>query len=323
MIVAHNIQKSFAEHRVLEGITLHIQQGSIFGLAGRSGAGKSTFLRCINGIEPYDSGSLKVSGVEISQLQHQQLRAFRKTIGMVFQNFSLLERLNVYENVALPMKCWKFDKATIDFQVKKLVGLVGLSRFMTRKPRELSGGQKQRVAIARALVLTPEVLLCDEATSALDPKTAREILLLLREINDQLGVTIIMVTHQMSVLTSICKEMAVMEHGRVECQGMVEKIFREQPRELKNLIGNDHLQTAALQQTATINLLERTPDIVTQLVSNLQLDITIPANQHNPTNLTIQFPTDMYASVTEYLDTRHLAWERGFQHVEKAEVLAN
>jgi D-methionine transport system ATP-binding protein len=323
MIVACNIQKSFAKQHVLKGINLHINQGSIFGLAGRSGAGKSTFLRCINGIEPYDSGTLKVSGVEISHLQDKQLRAFRKTIGMVFQNFSLLERLNVYENVALPMKCWKYDKVTIDFQVKKLVGLVGLSKFITRKPRELSGGQKQRVAIARALALTPEVLLCDEATSALDPKTAREILLLLREINDQLGITIIMVTHQMSVLTNICKEMAVMENGRVECQGLVDSIFKEQPQELRNLLGADHLQSAEIQQTTTINLVERTPDIATQLVNDLQVDITITGRQQNIAGLTIQFPTDMYTKVTQYLDSRHLSWEIGFQHMEEAEVLPN
>ncbi len=323
MIVARDIQKSFAKHHVLKGIDLHINHGSNFGLAGRSGAGKSTFLRCINGIEPYDSGTLKVSGVEINQLQNKQLRAFRKTIGMVFQNFSLLERLNVYENVALPMNCWKYDKVIIDSQVRKLVGLVGLSEFMTRKPRELSGGQKQRVAIARALVLTPEILLCDEATSALDPKTAREILLLLREINDQLGLTIVMVTHQMSVLTSICKEMAVMENGRVECQGLVNTIFTQQPQELKNLLGDDHSHTTAIQQSTTINLQERTPDIVTQLVSDLKVDITITGKQQNMAGLTIQFPTDMYTTVTEYLDARHLAWDIGFQHIEKTEVLPN
>lgn len=323
MIIAQNIQKSFAKHHVLKGINLHINQGSIFGLAGRSGAGKSTFLRCINGIEPYDSGTLKVSGVEITHLRNKQLRAFRRTIGMVFQNFSLLERLNVYENVALPMKCWKYDKVTIDSQVRKLVGLVGLSEFMARKPRELSGGQKQRVAIARALVLTPKVLLCDEATSALDPKTAREILHLLQEINAQLGITIIMVTHQMSVLTSICKEMAVMENGQVECQGLVDTIFKEQPQELRNLLGDDHFQTVAIQQTTTINLLERTPDIVTQLVSDLQVDITITGRQQNTAGLTIQVPTDRYTMVTEYLDTRHLAWDIGVQHMDKAEILPN
>ena len=184
MITACNIRKSFADHHVLKGVNLHIKRGSIFGLAGRSGAGKSTFLRCITGIDPYDRGSLKVSGVEIDHLQNKQLRAFWKTIGMVFQNFSLLERLNVYENVALPMKCWKYNTATIDSEVKYLVGLVGIPELISRKPRELSGGQKQWVAIARALSLTPAILLCDEATSALDPKTAQEILLLLQEINE-------------------------------------------------------------------------------------------------------------------------------------------
>ncbi|MFH0780977.1 MAG: ATP-binding cassette domain-containing protein [Pseudomonadota bacterium] len=323
MIIARNIQKSFAQHRILKGINLRINRGSIFGLAGRSGAGKSTFLRCINGIEPYDSGELKVSGVEIGHLRNKQLRAFRKTIGMVFQNFSLLERLNVFENVALPMKCWKYDKLTIDSQVKKLVGLVGLSELITRKPRELSGGQKQRVAIARALSLTPEVLLCDEATSALDPKTAQEILLLLQEINDRLGITIIMVTHQMTVLTSICKEMAIMEHGRVECQGMVDKIFREQPQELRNLLGANHFQTSSTSQTTTISLLEKKPDIVTQLVSEFKIDITVTGRQPNGSGLTLQFPTDMCEKVTEYLDTHNLSWKILFQYTDEAAALPN
>ncbi len=127
----------------------------------------------------------------------------------------------------------------------------------------------------------------------------------------------------MSVLQSICKEMAVMENGRVECQGLVDTIFKEQPQELRNLLGDDHFQTAAIQQTTTINLLERTPDIVTQLVSDLQVDITITGRQQNTAGLTIQFPSDMYATVSEYLNTRHLAWEIGFQHMEKAEVLPN
>ena len=323
MIVARNIQKSFVHHNVLKGINLHINRGSIFGLAGRSGAGKSTFLRCINGIELYDSGSLKVAGVEIGDLQNKQLRAFRKTIGMVFQNFSLLERLNVFENVALPMRCWKYDRLPIDSQVKKLVGLVGLSELINRKPRELSGGQKQRVAIARALSLTPEILLCDEATSALDPKTAQEILVLLQEINDQLGITIIMVTHQMSVLTSLCKEMAVMEHGRVECQGAVNTIFRERPQELRNLLGTNHFQASSAPQMTTINLLERKPGIVTQLVTELQIDMTVIGKQTNMSGLTLQFPIDMHKMVTEYLNTHHLAWEIGIQHSDKTAALPN
>ena len=323
MILAHKIQKSFSGHHVLKGINLCINRGSIFGLAGRSGAGKSTFLRCINGIEPYDSGSLKVSGVEIGNLQNRQLRAFRKTIGMVFQNFSLLERLNVYENVALPMKCWKYDKAIIDSQVKKLVGLVGISELISRKPRELSGGQKQRVAIARALSLTPEILLCDEATSALDPKTAQEILLLLREINEQLGITIIMVTHQMSVLTSICKEMAVMEHGLVECQGMVDTIFKEQPQELRNLLGVNQFATFSSPKTTTIRLLERKPGMVTQLVSELQIDITVGGGHPDSAGLTLQFPTARFKTVTEYLSSHCLSWETGSQHSEEPATLPN
>lgn len=313
MITASNIHKSFAQQHVLKGVNLYINRGCIFGLAGRSGAGKSTFLRCINGIESYDSGTLKVSGVEISHLQKKHLRAFRKTIGMVFQNFSLLERLNVFENIALPMRCWKYDTSTIEVQVNKLVGLVGLSEYITRKPRELSGGQKQRVAIARALSLTPEILLCDEATSALDPKTAQEILLLLHQINEELGITIIMVTHQMSVLKSICREMAIMECGRVECQGEVGTIFREEPKELRNLLGDSHFQSSTIPQTSAIRLQERKPELITQLVADLKIDITVSGSGPSADDLTLKFPVSRYEMVTEYLNSHQLSWEIDFE----------
>jgi D-methionine transport system ATP-binding protein len=200
MIKINNLKKSFGSLQVLNDINLNIGTGQIYGLIGRSGTGKSTLLRCINGLESYDSGSLLVDGVEVKSLTSKEAREFKRGIGMIFQQFSLLSRLTVYENIALPMKCWKYKNAYIDSKVKELVEVVGIPDKLYAKPEQLSGGQKQRVAIARALSMNPKILLCDEATSALDPKTAQSIITLLNQINQQMGITIIVVTHQMSVL---------------------------------------------------------------------------------------------------------------------------
>ncbi|MCB2218734.1 methionine ABC transporter ATP-binding protein [Desulfofustis glycolicus] len=307
MILSRNIRKSFGKHQILKGIDLHIGKGRIFGLAGRSGAGKSTFLRCINGIEPYDDGSLQVAGVELATLRDRQLRSFRKSIGMVFQQFSLLERLTVFENVALPMKCWNYDNRTIRTRVDELLGLVGLSAKRSQKPWELSGGQKQRVAIARALSLTPEILLCDEATSALDPKTAQEILLLLKGINLQLGITIVMVTHQMSVLTGICDEMAIMEGGRVDCQGAVETIFRQQPKALRNLLGSSRASAESSDVTTTVFLVDKS-DVVARMVFDLDVMLHISKVPVSGAGLLVNVPADRFDEVTRYLDQRQVNW---------------
>ena len=169
MIEISNLQKCYGDIKVLRDINVEIHKEDIYGLLGVSGAGKSTLLRCINGLESYEGGSLKVNGVEVKDLNEKELREFRKNIGMIFQQFSLLERKTVYENVALPMNCWGYKKQDIDKKVKELLNLVELGDKLNSKPRELSGGQKQRVAIARALTLNPQILLCDEATSSLDP----------------------------------------------------------------------------------------------------------------------------------------------------------
>ena len=192
MIEITNLQKTFEDSdlTVLKDISLKIEDGDIYGLVGRSGAGKSTLLRCINGLTGYQKGNLKVDGCEVKELSGIRLREFRKNIGMIFQQFSLLERKTVYENVALPMECWGWTRQKRDQKVKELLELVGLKEKMNVKPRTLSGGQKQRVAIARALTMDPKILLCDEATSALDPKTTNSILDLLLKINKELKITI-------------------------------------------------------------------------------------------------------------------------------------
>lgn len=237
MIEISGLEKKYGKLQVLENIDLEIKKGEIFGLVGLSGAGKSTLLRCINGLVPYDGGSLKVQGIEVQKLGKAQLRNFRKNIGMIFQNFSLLERCNVYENVAFPMKVWKKNSMETDEQVRKMVRLVGLEDKIESRPRQLSGGQKQRVAIARAMVTEPEILLCDEATSALDPKTATSILNLLKEINQKMGVTIIIVTHQMEVVEQICDRMALLQAGKIILKGEVKQLFLENSEPLRELLG--------------------------------------------------------------------------------------
>ena len=237
MIEVSGLEKKYGKLQVLENIDLEIKKGEIFGLVGLSGAGKSTLLRCINGLVPYDGGSLKVQGIEVRKLGKAQLRNFRKNIGMIFQNFSLLERCNVYENVAFPMKVWKKNSMETDEQVRKMVRLVGLEDKIESRPRQLSGGQKQRVAIARAMVTEPEILLCDEATSALDPKTATSILNLLKEINQKMGVTIIIVTHQMEVVEQICDRMALLQAGKIILKGEVKQLFLENSEPLRELLG--------------------------------------------------------------------------------------
>lgn len=239
MIEIAGLEKKYGRLQVLKNINLEIAKGEIFGLVGLSGAGKSTLLRCINGLVPYEEGSLKVNGTEVSGLKKRELREFRKNIGMIFQNFAVLERRNTYENIAFPMKLWKKDSSEVDAQVKKMVELVGLADKMGSRPKQLSGGQKQRVAIARAMVMNPEILLCDEATSALDPKTARSILELLKEINRKLGVTIIIVTHQIEVVEQICDRMALLQDGEIILRGKVQDLFLKNSEPLRTLLGRE------------------------------------------------------------------------------------
>lgn len=243
MIEIRHLQKSFGSNEVLKNIDITIRDGEIYGLIGVSGAGKSTLLRCINGLEPYDGGSLKIDGVEVSQLNKQEMRRFRSNIGMIFQQFLLMDRMTVYQNIALPMKCWKRSSAEIDRRVSELLSLVELSDKKNARPRELSGGQKQRVAIARALAMEPRILLCDEATSALDPNITISILELLKKINRELGLTIIVVTHQMDVVKQICNRVSVLSHGVLTCTGEVKDIFLKQPQVLSELLSEASSQS--------------------------------------------------------------------------------
>ncbi len=208
-------------------VTLSIRRGEIFGIIGRSGAGKSTLVRTLNLLSRPTAGQITIDGQEMTALPLDQLRNARRAIGMIFQHFNLLSSRTVHDNIALPLELAGVPKAEISRKVGPLLELVGLSALRDRYPAQISGGQKQRVGIARALANDPKVLLSDEATSALDPETTRSILELLQRINRELGLTIVLITHQMEVIKAICDRMAVMEAGRIVEQGAVIEIFRE------------------------------------------------------------------------------------------------
>jgi D-methionine transport system ATP-binding protein len=239
LIEIKNVVKSFGETQVIKDVSISIKQGEIYGIIGHSGAGKSTLLRCINGLEAYNGGSVNVMGKEVSSLTGKNLREFRKDLGMIFQNFNLMQRKNVFDNVALPLEVWGYNKSEIKDKVLKLLKLVGLEDKRLSKPSELSGGQKQRVAIARALALDPKILLCDEATSALDPKITKDILALLSKINKELGITIVMVTHQMEVIKDVCERVALLDGGIVKAEGKAEDLFLKPGKSLKKFLGEE------------------------------------------------------------------------------------
>jgi D-methionine transport system ATP-binding protein len=211
--------------RALDGVDLDIPAGAIFGIIGRSGAGKSSLLRTVNRLEAPSSGRVLVDGAPIDALDTDGLVALRRRIGMIFQHFNLLAAKTVRQNVALPLNVAGIPKAEIGRRVAEALRLVGLEDKADTHPSRLSGGQKQRVGIARALVSNPEILLCDEATSALDPETTLAILDLLRDINRRLGITIILITHEMSVIREICSDVVVLEAGRVVETGPVWRVF--------------------------------------------------------------------------------------------------
>lgn len=229
MIELRHISKTFTTKNLdihaVKDVNLEIKAGEIFGVIGFSGAGKSTLIRCINLLERPTKGEILIDGKDMMKLSDKELRDTRKKIGMIFQHFNLMRSSSVYQNVAFPLKDSGLSKAEIEKKVMELLALVDLSEKRDAYPSELSGGQKQRVAIARALANDPKVLLCDEATSALDPQTTRSILKLLKEVNQRLQITIVLITHEMSVIKEICDRVAVMEAGAVVESGSILDIF--------------------------------------------------------------------------------------------------
>lgn len=229
MIKLENISKSFAINgktvEAVKDVSLAIRQGEIFGIIGFSGAGKSTLVRCINLLEKPEKGRVIIDGEDITHYEGKELRHVRQKIGMIFQHFNLMPSRTVFENIELPLKLTKLSASKRSQKIKKLLDLVGLSDKAQSYPSQLSGGQKQRVAIARAIANDPKVLLCDEATSALDPQTTHSILQLLKEVNTRLGITVVVITHQMEVIKEICDRVAVMQKGVVVEEGDIVDVF--------------------------------------------------------------------------------------------------
>ena len=225
-----NVSKSFPvggrELQVLNRVNLSVNKGEIFGIIGFSGAGKSTLARCINRLETPDEGEILVDGVDVVKLRGKELRKERRKVGMIFQNFNLFESMNVEKNIAYPLEIEGLPKKEIQNRVRETAELVGLQDKLGAYPGGLSGGQKQRVGIARTLIGNPEVILSDEATSALDPQTTLNILDLLKDINERLGITILMITHELDAIRYSCDRMAVLENGQIIEKGPVREIFR-------------------------------------------------------------------------------------------------
>jgi len=236
LIELTHISKNFASGgrtvHAVQDVSLSIGKGEIFGIIGFSGAGKSTLVRCINLLERPTSGSVTVDGKEMTALSARELRQARKKIGMIFQHFNLMPSRTVFGNVAYPLRGSGLSGEQIADKVHRLLELVGIGDKAEAYPKQLSGGQKQRVAIARALANDPNVLLCDEATSALDPQTTKAILRLLKDLNEKLGITVVIITHEMAVVKEICDRVAVMEHGRVVEQGEVFNVFADPRQEI-------------------------------------------------------------------------------------------
>lgn len=316
MIEINNLQKSFGKIEILKDINMTIQDGEIYGLVGKSGAGKSTLLRCINGLDTYSSGSIKINGVELNSLDKKGLRNFRREVSMIFQHFPMLGRKTVYDNIAFPMKCWKYDKKAIDKRVKELAEIVGISDKLKQRPSTLSGGQKQRVAIARALSMNPKILLSDEATSALDPTTTMAILQLLREINEKLGITIIVVTHQMEVIRQVCKKVSLLENGRITISGEVDEIFLNRSKELHKFLGKEEIFSSFNGINLQIMLLENddSKQIISKLAKDLDVNFSILGGKveryrdKHLGSLIINFQKNDIPKVKEYLTNKQIVW---------------
>ena len=316
MITIKKLNKYYDDTKVLNDISIEIKKGQIFAIVGHSGAGKSTLLRCINGLENYKDGSLKVNDKEIKELDKNSLREFRKKIGMIFQHFSLIQRKTVFENVALPMQLWGYKKEEISKKVKDLLSLVGLEEKIDAFPNQLSGGQKQRVAIARALTLDPDILLSDEATSALDPNTTSSILNLLKQINEKLNITIVIVTHEMEVVKQIAQKALLLEHGNIIGFDDTEELFLKPDEKMKNFLGESEVVP-----NSGINIKLYFPkdnayqSFITAMARKLDMDFNIvwgkleEINTHIVGNMVINIEEKDKEKVTNYIKEHKIIWE--------------
>ena len=273
--------------QALNHVSLSIESGDIYGIIGMSGAGKSTLVRCMNFLEVPSEGKVLIDGKSLSEFSPKELRKEREKIGMIFQHFNLLMQKNVLENVCFPLYIQGKKKAEARAKALELLEIVGLADRAKAYPAQLSGGQKQRVAIARALASDPQILLCDEATSALDPQTTSSILELLQDINQKFGITIVIITHQMSVVREICTHVAIMKDGEVKEQGLVEEIFSHPKSQVaKELIskdsGNDveskKLTQSEIQDGEIVRIVFSENSAFEPVIANLILTFHEPVN---------------------------------------------
>lgn len=283
MIEIKNLYKNFDSAngpiQALNDINLTIADGEIFGIIGLSGAGKSTLVRCINLLERPTSGQVLIDGRDLMLLSRRELLEVRRTIGMIFQNFNLLEQRNVLQNVCYPLEIAGVKKKDAVARAEELLELVGLTDRKKSYPAQLSGGQKQRVAIARALATRPKYLLCDEATSALDPTTTQSILSLLKEINRSMGVTIVVITHEMRVIDQICDRVAVIDHSKIAEIGDVSHVFTAPKSQIaRELILPDADKTRAITGGIKLRLVFNGESSYLPVVSNLVMECQVPVN---------------------------------------------
>lgn len=271
------------EVAALENINIEIRRGEIFGVIGLSGAGKSTLVRCINLLERPTSGSVVVDGKEMTALNPKELRQARKSIGMIFQGFNLLMQRTALDNICFPMELAGKSRKEAVARARELLEIVDLASKENAYPVQLSGGQKQRIAIARTLAMDPQVLLCDEATSALDPKTTRDILRLIQDINKRLGITVVVITHEMKVIEEICSRVAILDHGNLAETGTVEEVFANPKSEAgRRLVYPDGVPYEVLRKEAAsaqvIRVAFNGGTAYQPLIASLAIDCGVKAN---------------------------------------------
>ena len=276
VIEVSHLTKEYKNLKAIDDLSFNVYQGEILGLLGPNGCGKSTTINSILSLLKYQEGSIKVFGKEMKPDSYD----LKAKIGVIFQEVAVFEELNVYDNIALPLKFWKQDPHSLENKqrIEKLLKLVGLENKSQAYPRQLSGGQKQRVAIARALALNPKILLCDEATSALDPKTTKDILALLNKINKELGITIVVVTHQMEVVKEICEKVALLEDGILVAKGAVEEVFLKPGISIKKFLGeeeNDTLPRSGVNIRILFPSKCSESAIITKMARELAIDFSI------------------------------------------------
>ena len=263
----------------LDGVSISVDKGEIFGIIGLSGAGKSTLVRCINLLEKPDAGKVLFHGQDLMTMKEKQLRAQRKKISMIFQSFNLLDQRTSLDNICFPLELAGVSRSAARKRAMELLELVGLPDKAKAYPSQLSGGQKQRIAIARALASDPEVLLCDEATSALDPQTTRDVLRLIRDINDRLGITVSIITHDLSVIEEICGRVAILNHGKVAEIGTVESVFSQPQSEAgRKLVYPDGLPFELLPKGKVVRVAFNGGTAYQPLIATLALECGVIVN---------------------------------------------